>query len=479
MLFNSINFILFFPIVCILYFLFPYRFRWLLLLVSSYYFYMNWQPIFAILILFSTISTYIASILIDKNETNFKVKKLILVLNLIVNFGILFIFKYYNFINDSIFNFLEFIGVRWEIKNLDVLLPVGISFYTFQAVGYTIDVYKGNFKAEKHFGLYALFVSFFPQLVAGPIERTKNLLPQFKIHHKFNYESFLAGFSQILWGFFIKVCIADRIAIYVNAVFNNVDKHNGSTFILAIFLFSIQIYCDFSGYSNIAIGSARIMGFNLMENFRRPYFAKSISEFWNRWHISLSTWFRDYVYIPLGGSRVSTFTHLRNLFITFLISGIWHGANWTFAIWGSLHAFFLISSVIRKKYLKSYSYLNQYCNFKIFYYLNSFFSIVSTFFLVTFAWIYFRADSLTDANLIVKNILFNHGTLFLNKTELLYAFFSIFILIFKEIKDEYNININFMSSKNTYIRFISYVVIIYLIVLFGVVDSNQFIYFQF
>jgi D-alanyl-lipoteichoic acid acyltransferase DltB (MBOAT superfamily) len=440
---------------------------------------MNWRPIFALLIFFSTMTTYIASLLIDKYKTNEKLKRFFLVSNLILNFGLLFIFKYYNFLNETIISTLELIGIRWEMNNLDILLPVGISFYTFQAAAYTIDVYKGNFKAERHFGYYALFVSFFPQLVAGPIERTAHLLPQFKVIQKFNYNRFLLGFSMILWGLFIKVCIADRVAIYVNAVFNNADKHNGTSFSLAIFLFAIQIYCDFSGYSGIAIGSAKIMGYDLMENFKRPYFSRNISEFWSRWHISLSTWFRDYVYIPLGGNRVNTFFHLRNLFITFLLSGLWHGANWSFVIWGFLHAIFLILGILQKKYFHFELFKTLSEKSKLFYNIKYAIDVLTTFILVTFAWIYFRADNVEIANRIINSIFFNHGALFLNKTELLYAFFSIIILLIKEINDEFKLNINFMSSKNIYIKYASFAIMIYIIILFGVVDSNQFIYFQF
>lgn len=473
MLFNSIEFLLFFSIVCVIYFSIPYKIRWLFLLIASYYFYMNWKPTFAILIFVSTLTTYITSLYIEKARGNIKKMKFYLTLSLIFNFGILFIFKYYNFINTSFFTILENTGMRWQVPNLDILLPVGISFYTFQAVGYTIDVYRGEIKAEKHFGIYALFVSFFPQLVAGPIERSKNLLNQLRSNFDFKYDNFIQGFIQMLWGFFIKVCIADRVALYVNAVYKYPEEHNGTTFVLATLLFAIQIYCDFSGYTNIAIGSAKIMGFDLMENFRRPYFSKSIGEFWGRWHISLSTWFRDYLYIPLGGNRVGFVKHIRNLFITFIISGIWHGANWTFVVWGLLHGFFLVFAILRDKYI-DIALENSY--FKK---IKNIFNILITFSLVAFAWVFFRADNISDAMLILNKIFTQHGSLFLNKSELAYAFVCILILFFKEFKDEYNYKINFLSSKNKYVQYFSIVMIIYIIILFGVVDSNQFIYFQF
>jgi alginate O-acetyltransferase complex protein AlgI len=467
MLFNSIQFLLFFPLVTIIYFLLPFRFRWLFLLVASYYFYMNWMPVYAVLIFISTLTTYICSLYLDRYRDRPSARKLFMTLSLVFNFAILFLFKYYNFINETVFYALSEVGLRWYVPNLDILLPVGISFYTFQAVGYTIDVYRGDLPAEKHFGRYALFVSFFPQLVAGPIERATELLPQFRVKHVFQFDRFLSGFTEMLWGFFMKVCIADRLALYVNAVYGNVDKHHGTTFILATILFAFQIYCDFAGYSKIALGAARIMGFELMHNFRRPYFSASISEFWKRWHISLSTWFRDYVYIPLGGNRVKYGRHLFNLLITFLVSGIWHGANWTFALWGVFHGAFLIVAVLRDTLLPSVKFNFRWIN------------VLWTFILVNFAWIFFRANSVQDAFSIVRKILTSYGVPFLNKTELLYGLTCLGILLIKEIKDEMGWRVQVLTSENLTIRYTGYVLMIYLIVLFGVVDSNQFIYFQF
>lgn len=340
MLFNSFIFLIFFPTVVLLYFLLPHKYRWFFLLIASYYFYMNWKPVYAVLILASTIVTFSSAILMEYTAEQRK-KRVFLIVSLLINFGILFTFKYFNFINENIIAILESMNVRWSVPNLDLLLPVGISFYTFQAVGYTIDVYRGEIKAEKHFGIYAIFVSFFPQLVAGPIERAKNLLPQFRRKHNLDPARLESGLKQMIWGFFMKVVVADRLALFVNATYNNVDAHNGTTLLIGTIFFAFQIYCDFAGYSNIAIGAARIMGFDLMTNFRRPYFAVNIGEFWHRWHISLSTWFRDYVYIPLGGNRVGKSRNYYNLFITFVVSGIWHGANWTFVIWGALHGFYM------------------------------------------------------------------------------------------------------------------------------------------
>ena len=337
MLFNSFHFLLFFPLVCILYYLLPPRLRWLFLLLASYYFYMNWEPVYALLIAGSTLITYGCGLLVERYRGERRRQRLFLLGSLLLNFGILFIFKYYNFLTGSIFSLLSWLGIRSAFPEFTLLLPVGISFYTFQAVGYSLDVYRGDIKAERHLGIYALFVSFFPQLVAGPIERARNLLPQFREIHRFDETNATQGLKLMLWGYFMKLCVADRLALYVDAVYNNVSQHNGTSLLIASVFFAFQIYCDFGGYSLIAIGAARVMGFSLMENFRRPYFARSVREFWGRWHISLSTWFKDYVYIPLGGNRVGRFRHMRNLVVTFLVSGIWHGANWTFILWGGFH----------------------------------------------------------------------------------------------------------------------------------------------
>lgn len=400
MLFNSFAFLIFFPVVCLVYFVLPYRFRWIFLLVASYYFYMNWQPVYALLIFGSTAVTYLAGLKIEKTDSR-RLRKLYLVSSLIINFSILFIFKYYNFINESVFAALDFLGIHWPVPNFDILLPVGISFYTFQAVGYSIDVYKGDIKAERNFGIYALFVSFFPQLVAGPIERACNLLQQFRRKFDFDAARAASGLRQMLWGYFMKVVVADRVSIYVDAVYGNVAQHTGSTLILATLLFAVQIYCDFAGYSNIAIGAARVMGFTLMENFRRPYFATSVKDFWSRWHISLSTWFRDYVYIPLGGNRVGPVRHLFNLFVTFVISGAWHGANWTFIAWGSLHGFYLIFAVLKNKYLP-HLFEKRHIAVRL---ANT----AVTFVLVSFAWIFFRASGIRDAFDVIHRMIFTGG----------------------------------------------------------------------
>lgn len=351
MQFNSFDFLCFFPIVIAIYFVIPRKTRYLWLLAASYYFYMGWNPKYALLIAFSTVVTYFSGIFIekinnrisDKNETDeeykkaIRQKKQVVAVSFTVNLLILVFFKYFDFLLGNINGILSRFGISIVEKPFDVLLPVGISFYTFQALSYTMDVYRNEIKAEKNILKYALFVSFFPQLVAGPIERSKNLLKQIETVHTFdlwNYERITKGLTVMLWGFFQKMVIADRIAILVDNVYDKYWLYGSSALILATILFAFQIYCDFGSYSNIAIGAAEVMGFSLMENFDTPYFSTSIKEFWRRWHISLSTWFRDYLYIPLGGNRKGTFRKYLNLIITFLVSGLWHGASWSFIVWG-------------------------------------------------------------------------------------------------------------------------------------------------
>ncbi len=467
MLFNSFHFLLFFPIVCALYFLMPKReWRNMFLLIASYYFYMNWEPIYALLIMGSTMITFLCGKYVGK-ETNERKRKIVLSTSLLINFGILFLFKYYNFINDSVFTILESANVRWDMPEFTLLLPVGISFYTFQAVGYSIDVYKGTIKPEDSFRDYALFVSFFPQLVAGPIERAKNLLPQFKKKHALEYYNVSQGFKWMLWGYFMKLCVADRLSMYVDSVYGNIPHHNGTSLLIATIFFTFQIYCDFCGYSLIAIGASKVMGFNLMENFRRPYFATSIREFWKKWHISLSTWFMDYVYIPLGGNRVSYSRHLGNLMITFLVSGIWHGANWNFLIWGAIHGVYIIIENLISKVIKMRIVFKP-------------FNIIFCFVLVSFAWIFFRASNFTDAKEVINKIFTQQGSLFIEIRVFAYGGFSLFILILKEFLDEFiPSKFNFINNKNYYVSISTSIVLICYILLFGVFDGGQFIYFQF
>ncbi|GHV80557.1 alginate O-acetyltransferase [Spirochaetia bacterium] len=399
--FNSWQFLVFFPLVAVGYFGIIMGIRRVLpalsntlsqvfLLGVSLFFYACWNPVYLALILFSVAVTWLSGILMAGTAP--ENRKIFFIASLALNLGVLFFFKYYNFFAGTVNPLLGTIGTGAGLPGLNVLLPVGISFYTFQALGYSIDVYRGTVAAERNFVSYALFVTFFPQLVAGPIERTGNLLPQFKADHVFDYDRVTSGLKLAAWGMFKKVVIADRLAVYVNGVYGDPAVYPAAALVLATFFFTFQIYCDFSGYSDLAIGTARVLGFNLMTNFRKPYFSKSISEFWRRWHISLSTWLKDYIYIPLGGNRKGAFRQKLNLLITFLLSGLWHGAAWHFVIWGLLHG---VYQVIERSIPER---------------INAVFKKVPvvqvcvTFLLVCFAWIFFRANTMGDAFLIVRKL---------------------------------------------------------------------------
>lgn len=471
MLFNSLQFLLFFPIVCILYWGLPHKFRNGMLLIASYYFYMNWEPIYALLILFSTVTTWYCGLKLKAQPSQ---KKLFLTLCLLINFSILFIYKYLNFITESVFYLLNISGLRMEVPHFNLLLPVGISFYTFQAIGYTIDVYRNKIEPERHLSTYALFVSFFPQLVAGPIERAGNLLSQFYERHRFNGDTFIEGLKLMIWGYFMKLCIAENVAPYVNAVYNNIENHNGTSLFLATFFFTFQIFCDFGGYSLIAIGTAKCLGFSLMQNFNHPYLSRSMKEFWRRWHISLSSWFMEYLYIPLGGSRCSQAKHIRNLFLTMLISGIWHGANWTFIWWGAIHGIFLIVGTLRQKYLCN----NASTQSNIFITIKD---ITFSFLLAMFGWIFFRANCLHDAFTAIKKIFTEPGPLFNGegKPAIAMSLLLIILLMLKECKDEFKWKLSFMHHPNKYISTISTALMVIIILLCAKFESGQFIYFQF
>lgn len=342
MVFNSLEFLIFYPVVLLLYFNLPKKYRWTMLLAASAFFYLYWSVKLIFLILFTTAVSYFAAIIIEDHKDNKPLCRTCLVVTLVACFGVLFFFKYFNFLADSVVSIANLFGAGWDDFSLNLILPVGISFYTFQTLSFVIDVYRGSVPAERHFGYYALYVSFFPQLVAGPIERPENLIPQLHEDHDFSWANAIPGLRKMIIGFFKKVVVADLIATYVNAVYNAPDTARGLSVLIATMLFAVQIYCDFSGYTDIAIGCAEIMGIRLMQNFNRPYTSTSIKEFWKRWHISLSSWFQDYLYFPLGGSRCSRPRHLFNLCVVFLVSGLWHGAAWTFVIWGGLHAFYQV-----------------------------------------------------------------------------------------------------------------------------------------
>jgi D-alanyl-lipoteichoic acid acyltransferase DltB (MBOAT superfamily) len=343
MLFNSVHFLIFLPVVAVLHFLLPHRFRWVLLLGASYYFYACWRPEYLLLVLFSTTVDYCAAYRMSLVPTRRGRGKYLLV-SLLLNVGLLCYYKYADFLAGNVAELLRHVGVVYAHRSFDILLPVGLSFYTFQSLSYTIDVFRGRVQAERHFGKFALFISFFPQLVAGPIERPSNLLPQIDRPKAFDEGRVVAGLHQMLWGFFKKVVVADGCAAWVDAVYNKPQSYAGWPLVVATYLFAVQIYCDFSGYSDIAIGTARVLGFRFVENFRRPYLAQSFTDFWRRWHVSLSSWFKDYLYIPLGGNRVPGWRAAVNLFVVFLVSGLWHGAAWTFVVWGALHGVCVVAS---------------------------------------------------------------------------------------------------------------------------------------
>jgi len=479
MLFNSIHFLLFFPIVIFIYFSLPHRWRWLLLLIASYYFYMSWKAEYALLILASTVVDYFAGLKMGKIKKK-EARRPYLIISLIANLGLLFAFKYLNFFSESLRTLLQSISIEFTTPYLNVLLPVGISFYTFQTLSYTIDLYYGKIKPERHFGIFALYVAYFPRLVAGPIERAKNLLPQFRKEQQFKYKRVTDGLKLMLWGFFKKLVIADRVAAIVNLVYNNPTDHTGFPLIVATVLFAVQIYCDFSGYSDIAIGAAQVMGIRLMDNFKRPYYSRSVREFWTRWHISLSSWFRDYLYIPLGGSRVAVPRWYFNLMIVFLISGLWHGANWTFVIWGALHGLYLIFSIVSKPLRERLIHLFGLVSRPR---LHAVWKGLFTFAIVNFAWIFFRANSLSDAWYIVTHLFtdfsLNLSFLGVHKYDFVIGLVFIAFMELVHVLQEHNGMRSFISDKPLALRWGIYLFIVWAILLFGSFGNNYFIYFQF
>ena len=483
MLFNSLEFVIFFPIVVMGFFLMPHRFRWVFLLAASYYFYMCWKPEYLVLIIISTMIDYFAGIQMGKVPDIARRRKY-LMLSLSGNLGILFFFKYANFFSESIRYSLNQFNIFYDMPLFEVLLPVGISFYTFQSLSYSIDVYRGKRAPERHAGIFALYVAFFPQLVAGPIERSTRLLPQFHQEKQFSSERLASGLRLMLWGFFKKLVIADRLAIFVDEVYNTPGEFHGLSLLLATYFFAFQIYCDFSGYSDIAIGSARILGYDLMKNFRQPYFAKSISEFWKRWHISLSTWFRDYLYIPLGGNRVARLHWYANLMIVFVVSGLWHGANWTFVLWGFLHGSFLVVAILTSSLRTRITSLLKIDRFPA---LRGWLQIAVTFHLVLFAWIFFRANTIQEASFIIRHMMvldFSPDALeqmfdILGPADLAIAILSILFLEAIHYLEYTNRLSPMFYSKPLAVRWAGYYLLLLGIIFFGVFGHTEFIYFQF
>lgn len=493
MLFNSLEFLIFFPITVLIYFLIPKKVRYIWLLISSYYFYMSWDVTYGFLLLFTTLATYLCGLKLDairkldiEEEKKNKDKKIYVAICIGINITVLILFKYLGFICDNVNAVLDLFNSKKSFPSIYMILPVGISFYIFQSIGYVIDVYRGDIYAEKNFCRYALFVSFFPQLVAGPIERSRNLLKQLAKPADFNFEKAKDGFLLMLWGFFLKIVVADRIAIFVDTVYGDYSNYGGWYLIVATVLFAVQIYCDFAGYSIIAMGSAKIMGINLMENFNAPYLAGKVSEFWHRWHISLSSWFKDYLYIPLGGNRKGTARKYINLLIVFLVSGLWHGANWTFIIWGGLNGIFQILEGLAQK-RKNKTEKKELITHKIG-------KILITFLLVDFTWIFFRAANLEGAVNIIKSIftadnfyVLLNGSLFkcgLDTSNFILMLLGIGIIVFADICKYKGIVIREVIAKQGFwFKCIFVAMVIGLIILFGIwgpgYDAKNFIYFQF
>jgi len=499
MFFNSLSFLIFFPIVVLVYFIVPRKIRYIWLLIASYYFYMSWNAKYALLLFGSTLITYIGGILLARikpEQDNFiRKKKCIVAISLVVNLAILFVFKYFSFGWSVMESITGKIGITIGDNPVSFLLPVGISFYIFQAVGYTIDVYRGEIDAEKNFFRYALFVSFFPQLVAGPIERSKNLLGRIRDIDKINLwdiNRIREGFVIMVYGYFIKMIIADRAGIYVDAIYSPemYSLNKGFTVVLGILLFSLQIYCDFAGYTYIAIGAGKIMGIDLMTNFRTPYFAVSIKDFWSRWHISLSSWFKDYLYIPLGGSRKGKARKCLNLLIVFLVSGLWHGAGWNFIFWGILHGIFRVFEEVTQSVRDKIETALRIDKKKSSYF---FWNMCVTFILVSIAWVFFRAESMRQAvDILKQSVSWNpwvltDGSLFgfgLNEWDFNVLIFALAVLTVVDILRYKGHSLaKWYSGQGLVFRWIFAGAAIMAIVLMGVYGADynaaQFIYFQF
>ncbi len=479
MLFNSIEFAFFFPIVCGIYFSLSHKWRTGFLLIASCVFYMAFVPTYILILGITIIIDYVAGIYLEKVSGRSRTS--LLVLSIAATCLVLFVFKYYNFFTTTFVGFASLLGWRPTNPSLDIILPIGLSFHTFQSLSYVVEVYRGHQKAERDFTVYATYVMFFPQLVAGPIERPQNLLGQFREFHAFDYARIVSGLKRMAWGFFKKLVVADRLAMYVNDVYASPQNHNGLQLTIATIFFAYQIYCDFSGYSDIAIGSARVLGFTLMENFERPYHSRTVGEFWRRWHISLSTWFRDYVYFPLGGSRVGPVKRVRNILVTFGISGLWHGANWTYVVWGLDNGLYLVAGWLTQPWRnRAYAGLGVKEDSVI----RIGIMIASTFVLTCLAWIVFRANSMNDAWHILTHLGSNWDWANIKTQNFHNKHFPAAIMAIVTLECAQILQYRFSIERKvaafpTILRWPAYISLIFVVILLGVYRSNQFIYFQF
>lgn len=488
MLFNSFSFLIFFPVVTLAFFVLPHRWRWILLLAASVYFYMAFVPYYILILAFTIIIDYFVGLQIEK--TVGRKRKILLIAGLAANIAVLAFFKYFNFLNGAFAAIVDFFGGHDPLPFLNIILPIGLSFHTFQAMSYVIEVFRGRQSAERHFGIFSLYVMFYPQLVAGPIERPQNLLNQFYEKQVFSYSRIISGLKLMLWGLFKKVVIADRLAIIADLIFNDPRDFPGPILIIGVVFFAFQIFCDFSAYSDIAIGAARVMGFRLMKNFDRPYAARSMQDFWQRWHISLTSWFRDYIYIPLGGNRVPIFRYCLNIFLVFLISGLWHGAGWTFVAWGALHGFYIVFGSLTKKIRKGVS---DFIGLSKLPKISALLKISAVFCLSSFAWIFFRANNFQDAFYIISHLFTGFSGIWnwpvlkemllsvgLGRQTILLVLSSVFLL---EAVQYWNAKtgsiINWVSARPAIFRWGAYYALIAIVFFFGVLENRQFIYFQF
>ncbi|HPO11986.1 MAG TPA: MBOAT family O-acyltransferase [Candidatus Hydrogenedentes bacterium] len=484
MLFNSLHFAVFFPVVTAVYFAVPWRWRWAWLLAASYYFYMVWEPGYVVLLWCSTLTVYATALLMGRAQ-NQRSRRVYLIVSLCVNLGLLFVFKYFNFFSDTLRPCLSALGVGEILPHSRLLLPIGISFYTFQALAYSIEVYRGHYPPERHLGRFALYVAFFPTVLSGPIERPQRLLPQWMERHGFEYVRVTDGLKLMVWGLFEKVVVADHLSSIVDTVYSDPLRFTGPMVFLASILFAFQLYCDFAGYSDIAIGAAQVLGIRVLDNFRRPYFASSVADFWRRWHISLSTWFRDYLYIPLGGNRVALPRWSLNIFIVFFLCGLWHGANWTFVVWGLLHGAYIVlgrwTAPTRQRFTRNIPEI-----------LHTAIRMAATFALVWFAWIFFRAETFGKALTII-------GCFFRGWGDAVHAFvrgnpkggldlwgWELFLSValvgtvlgVQAIQARVNIR-QWLHHAPWWIRWSLYSGILWLIFLLGALRQTEFYYFQF